>query len=62
MTADDHKQRLRRLDKLFFRTPIYFVTICTNNRRAILAVESVHQAFVHFAEEGMDWPVLGRNL
>jgi hypothetical protein len=25
MTADDRKQRLHRLDPIFFRTPIYFV-------------------------------------
>jgi hypothetical protein len=37
MTADDRKQRLQRLDRIFFRTPIYFVTPCTNNGRAILA-------------------------
>jgi hypothetical protein len=52
MTADDRKQRLHRLDRLFFRSPIYFVTTCTNNRRAIVAEQSVHQAFVHFAEKG----------
>jgi REP-associated tyrosine transposase len=55
MIADDRKQRPRRLDNLLFRTPIYFVTTCTNNRRAILATESVHQAFVHFADEGMHY-------
>ena len=52
MTADDRKQRLHRLDRIFFRTPIYFVTTCTNKRRAILATESVHQVFVRFAEKG----------
>src|SRR5438105_1723284 len=53
MTADDRKQRLRRLDRIFVRRPIYFVTTCTHNRRSILAEESVQRAFVHFAEEGM---------
>src|SRR5207248_1824873 len=52
MTAEVRKQRLRRLDRMFVRRPIYFVTSCTNNRRAILATESVHQAFVCFAEKG----------
>jgi len=52
MTADYRKQRLQRLDRIFFRTPIYFVTTCTNNRRAILATASVHQALVRFAEKG----------
>jgi len=53
MTADDRKQRLHRLDRIFVRTPIYFVTTCTRNRRAILARESVHEAFVCFAEKGL---------
>src|SRR6184192_1937474 len=52
MTAEDRTQRLHRLDRIFFRTPIYFVTTRTNNRRAILATESAHQAFVGFAEKG----------
>src|SRR5438067_9785049 len=54
MTADDSKQRLRRLDRIFVPTPIYFVTTCTQNRRSILAQQSVHHAFVHFGEEGMN--------
>ncbi|PYL99684.1 MAG: hypothetical protein DMF19_11770 [Verrucomicrobia bacterium] len=52
MTAADRKQRLHRLDRIFVRTPLYFVTTCTSNRRAILATESVHQVFVRFAEKG----------
>src|SRR5439155_24975656 len=52
MTADDRKQRLHRLDRIFLRTPIYFVETCTNNRSAILATKSVHQVFIRFAEKG----------
>jgi hypothetical protein len=52
MTAENRKQPLHRLDRMLYRTPIYFVTTCTNNRRAILARESVHEAFVRFAEKG----------
>jgi putative transposase len=52
MTAEDRKQRLRRLDRIFVRTPIYFVTTCTDNRRQILASESIHETFVGFAKEG----------
>ena len=52
MTADNRKQRLRRLDRTFVRTPIYFVTTCTDNRRQILASESIHETFVSFAKEG----------
>src|SRR5438094_8740601 len=52
MTADDRKQRLNRRDRIFLRTAIYFVTTRTNNRSAILATKSVHQAFIRFAEKG----------
>jgi REP element-mobilizing transposase RayT len=48
MTADNRKQRLRRLDRTFVRTPIYFVTTCTDNRRQILASESIRKTFVGF--------------
>jgi hypothetical protein len=37
MTADDRKQWLHRLDRIFFRTPIYFLTTSTNNRCGISA-------------------------
>jgi REP element-mobilizing transposase RayT len=53
MTADDRKKRLRRLDRVFLRTPIYFVTTCTEKRRSILVEQSVHDAFIRFAEEGV---------
>ena len=53
MTADDRKKRLCRLDRIFIRTPIYFVTTCTENRRPILARQSIHDAFLRFADEGM---------
>jgi putative transposase len=56
MTAENHsavdRKRLRRLDRIFAHTPIYFVTTCTDNRHQILACESVHQTFVVFAKEG----------
>ncbi len=52
MTADNRKQRLRRLDRIFVHTPIYYVTTCTDNHRQILACESVHETFVGFAKEG----------
>jgi hypothetical protein len=51
MTADDRKLRLRRLDRIFARTSIYYVTACTHNRRQILACDSVHQSFMDFARE-----------
>ena len=45
-------ERLRRLSQVFERSPIYFATICTTNRRAILANNIVHSAFVDFARIG----------
>jgi len=54
MTAESlREQRLQRLDRIFIRTPIYFVTMCTDKRRAILAAKSIHSAFIQFAQEGM---------
>jgi putative transposase len=52
MTAKNRKHGLRRLDRIFIRTPIYYVTACAANRRQILASEPVHQTFVGFANEG----------
>jgi len=42
------KPRLQRLDRIFVDSPIYFVTTCTMDRRAILAVDPVHKAFRTF--------------
>lgn len=57
MTADSpneppRKERLRRLDPIFSRSPIYFVTACTFGRHAILAKLAVHQTFLEFASAG----------
>jgi putative transposase len=46
------KERLQRLDRIFFQSPIYFVTACTFNRRPILANPSVHKTFMDFAGAG----------
>jgi putative transposase len=42
------KPRLRRMDRVFVDSPIYFVTACTLDRRAILDCESVHESFRTF--------------
>jgi putative transposase len=47
-------ERLRRLEQIFERSPIYFVTACTYERRAILSNESTHKAFRIFAEQGLE--------
>src|SRR6202030_3546597 len=54
MTADPQndkvrRERLRRLDRVFAPSPIYFVTACTFKRRSILASGNVHHAFRQFA-------------
>ena len=46
--------RLRRLDWVFDREPIYFVTACTARRRGILATKVIHKAFVQFAVVGKE--------
>jgi len=52
MTAEDRKKRLHRLELVYVRSPIYFVTTCTSDRRKLLASEAIHEAFVSFALEG----------
>jgi REP element-mobilizing transposase RayT len=37
-----------------FERQSVFVTTCTDSRGRILAAESIHQAFVQFAVQGMD--------
>ena len=52
MSAEIRKRRLSRLDLVFVRSPIYFVTACTQNRRNILATPAIHETFLHFGKEG----------
>ena len=52
MTAENRRQRLHRLEVVYARSPIYFVTPCTSGRRHILATAAIHESFVRFAEEG----------
>jgi len=55
MTAENRKPRLQRLSTLYVRSPIYFVTACTEKRRKLLANQNVHDAFVKFAMQGADY-------
>jgi putative transposase len=48
-------ERLRRLDWTFERSPIYFVTACTIDRRKILASAGVHERLIEFAEKGPEF-------
>ena len=43
-----HKLRLRRLDRVFVDSPIYFITACSVDRRPSLDCEPVHDAFRTF--------------
>src|SRR6266508_3813128 len=52
MTADDRKERLHRLELIYVRSPISFVTACTFHRRKVLANGAIHEAFVEFALQG----------
>ena len=52
MTAENRKQRLGRLELILVRSPIYFVTACTHNRRRLLASAPIHQVFLEFAQQG----------
>ena len=51
MTAESSPERLRRLEIVFVRTPIYFVTACTSQRRKLLASKTVHDSFVAFCSK-----------
>jgi len=42
--------RLHRLESIYTDVPIYYVTICTHQRRHLLANPQVHDAFKAFAE------------
>lgn len=46
------KPRLHRLDRLFTSEPIYFLTLCTAQRKTILAIPEVHETFKAFAIQG----------
>jgi putative transposase len=47
-------ERLRRLEWLFERNPIYFVTANTQHRAKILATPVVHKGLQSFTESGPD--------
>lgn len=46
--------RLTRLDFVYERWPIYFITACIANRRQLLANHAVHEKFTEFATAGID--------
>lgn len=48
-TAMEQPPRLQRLDRLYIRQPIYFVTACTHARQPLLADAATHDAVLAFA-------------
>src|SRR5215208_6497345 len=52
MSAEIRKRRLSRLNLVFVRSPIYFVTVCTQSRRNVLMTPAIHETFRRFGEEG----------
>ena len=53
MNSDERPPRLKRLDRLFPRHPLYFVTTNTEDRKPILANAKVHEDFRKFCETGL---------
>jgi REP element-mobilizing transposase RayT len=47
-------ERLRRLQWLFERNPIYFATANTHGRRNILATAAIHKSLQSFAQSGSE--------
>ena len=58
MTTDPSKNkypgRPPRLSRVFDRTPLYFVTFNTWNRRPLLANDAVHQTFCGYVEKNQE--------
>src|SRR5437016_2259422 len=46
-------ERLHRLEHLYADNPVYFLTFCTADRKAILANEVIHKAFIDFGSEAL---------
>jgi REP element-mobilizing transposase RayT len=53
-----YKPRLKRLKWLFSDHPVYYITVCTEPRRSILANIEIHDSFKVFAERAKGYKVL----
>ena len=49
-----YKSRLQRLEWVFAREPVYFITTATAERRHRLASPSIHSKFIEFATQASD--------
>ena len=55
MTADDvEAMRLRRLEWIYKRYPIYYLTLVAHDRRSLFANRDIHAAFIAFSEKAFD--------
>jgi putative transposase len=56
-------ERLHRLEKLHVENPVYFVTFCTDKRKAILASPQIHLVFSEFCQGALQRDVfVGRYI
>ena len=53
-----YKPRLQRLKWLFTDCPVYYLTVCIEPRRSILANKEMHDSFKTFAHRATDYSVL----
>ena len=56
-----HKLRLKRLQRLFVDQPVYFITVCTHERKCLLDKIYMHEAFKSFAQEAASHGVFVGN-
>ena len=52
------KPRLRRLEWLYTDNPIYYLTLCTENRMRSLANPDIHQQLTTFCQRATDFFVI----
>src|SRR5262245_27738567 len=64
MTADDGEvMRPRRLEEVYKRYPIYYLTLVAHQRRHLFANSKLHEAFITFGEKATDYGVgVGRYV
>jgi putative transposase len=53
VTAAIIMERLHRLEQLYSENPVYFLTFCAADRKAILADERIHNTFIQFGHEAL---------
>jgi putative transposase len=54
MSNPQYPRRQRRLGRIFDQSPVYFLTICTDNRSRVLANEGVFRRIQSFCNNSMD--------